>query len=242
MTEAQQQSQHQKELHARLWEMANDLRGNMEAYEFKNYILGMIFYRYLSDKTTLFVDKLLEEDEVDYRGAFNDEEYKEDLIEEMLESLGFVIEPDDLFSEIVKKVENNEFDIEGLHEAINSLTESTLGRPSQDAFEGLFDDMDLSSTKLGKDVSSRSKLMAKIISAIDSIEFGIDETAIDVLGDAYEYLIGQFAANAGKKAGEFYTPTGPAELLCRLTTVGLKDVLSAADPTCGSGSLLLRLN
>lgn len=242
MTESQQQSQHQKELHARLWEMANDLRGNMEAYEFKNYILGMIFYRYLSDKTTAFVEKLLEEDEVDYRGAFNDEEYKEDLIEEMLESLGFVIEPDDLFSEMVKKVENNSFDIEDLHEAINSLTESTLGRPSQDAFEGLFDDMDLSSTKLGKDVSTRSKLMAKIISAIDSIEFGIDETSIDVLGDAYEYLIGQFAANAGKKAGEFYTATGPAELLCRLTTIGLTDVLSAADPTCGSGSLLLRLN
>lgn len=242
MTESQQQSQHQKELHARLWEMANDLRGNMEAYEFKNYILGMIFYRYLSDKTTAFVEKLLEEDEVDYRGAFNNEEYKEDLIEEMLESLGFVIEPDDLFSEMVKKVENNSFDIEDLHEAINSLTESTLGRPSQDAFEGLFDDMDLSSTKLGKDVSTRSKLMAKIISAIDSIEFGIDETSIDVLGDAYEYLIGQFAANAGKKAGEFYTATGPAELLCRLTTIGLTDVLSAADPTCGSGSLLLRLN
>ena len=242
MTESQQQSQHQKELHARLWEMANDLRGNMEAYEFKNYILGMIFYRYLSDKTTAFVEKLLEEDEVDYRGAFNDEEYKADLIEEMLESLGFVIEPDDLFSEMVKKVENNSFDIEDLHEAINSLTESTLGRPSQDAFEGLFDDMDLSSTKLGKDVSTRSKLMAKIISAIDSIEFGIDETSIDVLGDAYEYLIGQFAANAGKKAGEFYTATGPAELLCRLTTIGLTDVLSAADPTCGSGSLLLRLN
>lgn len=242
MTEVQKQSQHQKELHAKLWEMANDLRGNMEAYEFKNYILGMIFYRYLSDKTTVFVEKLLEEDEVDYRGAFNDEEYKEDLIEEMLESLGFVIEPDDLFSEMVKKVENNEFDIEDLHEAINSLTESTLGRPSQDAFEGLFDDMDLSSTKLGKDVSSRSKLMAKIVSAIDSIEFGINETAIDVLGDAYEYLIGQFAANAGKKAGEFYTASGPAELLCRLTTIGLTDVLSAADPTCGSGSLLLRLN
>ena len=242
MTEVQKQSQHQKELHARLWEMANDLRGNMEAYEFKNYILGMIFYRYLSDKTTTFVEKLLEEDDIDYRGAFNDEEYKEDLIEEMLETLGFVIEPDDLFSEMVKKVENNEFDIEDLHEAINSLTESTLGRPSQDAFEGLFDDMDLSSTKLGKDVSSRSKLMAKIVSAIDSIEFGIDETAIDVLGDAYEYLIGQFAANAGKKAGEFYTPTGPAELLCRLTTIGLKDVLSVADPTCGSGSLLLRVN
>lgn len=242
MTETQKQSYHQKALHARLWEMANDLRGNMEPNEFKNYILGMIFYRYLSDETEEFVAKLLEEDDIDYKGAFSDEEYKDDLIEEMLDGLGFVVEPRYLFSEMIKMVENNNFDIEYLHSAINSLIDSTIGRPSQEAFEGLFDDMDLSSTKLGKDVSTRSKLMAKIVSAIDSISFGLKETSIDVLGDAYEYLIGQFAANAGKKAGEFYTPTGPAELLCRLTTIGLTDVLSAADPTCGSGSLLLRLN
>lgn len=242
MTEVEQQNMHQRELHAKLWQMANDLRGNMEPYEFKNYILGMIFYRYLSDKTIVYMDKLLKDDDVNYEEAFNDDEYKNDLIEEMLETLGYVIEPDYLFGKMVYKVENNEFDIEYLHSAINSLMESTLGTASQYAFEGLFDDMDLSSTKLGKDVATRSKLMAKIVVAIDGIEFDVQETQIDVLGDAYEYLIGQFAANAGKKAGEFYTPTGPAELLCRLATVGVKDVLSAADPTCGSGSLLLRLN
>ena len=163
MTETQKQSFHQKSLHARLWEMANDLRGNMEPNEFKNYILGMIFYRYLSDETEEFVAKLLEEDEVDYKGAFSDEEYKNDLIEEMLDGLGFVVEPKYLFSEMVKIVENNNFDIEYLHSAINSLIDSTIGRPSQEAFEGLFDDMDLSSTKLGKDVSSSSKIMAKIV-------------------------------------------------------------------------------
>ena len=242
MQTSEKQQEQQRELHSKLWAIANDLRGNMEANEFKNYILGMIFYRYLSDKTVVYMDKLLKDDDVNYEEAFKDDEYKNDLIEEMLETLGYVIEPDYLFAKMVYKVENNEFDIEYLHSAINSLMESTLGTASQYAFEGLFDDMDLSSTKLGKDVATRSKLMAKIVVAIDAIEFDVQETQIDVLGDAYEYLIGQFAANAGKKAGEFYTPAGPAELLCRLATVGVKDVLSAADPTCGSGSLLLRLN
>lgn len=242
MTKTQMQSQHQKELQTKLWQMANDLRGNMEPYEFKNYILGMIFYRYLSDRTTSFISKLLKDDNMTYEAAWENEEYKKALIEEALESLGFVIEPQYLYSCFINKVENRKFDIEFLQKAINSLVESTLGTSSQDAFEGLFEDMDLASTKLGREVSTRSNLMAKIISAIDEIEFGIEDTEIDVLGDAYEYLIGQFAANAGKKAGEFYTPTGPSVLLSRLATLGLTDVLSAADPTCGSGSLLLRLN
>lgn len=130
MTEVEQQNMHQRELHAKLWQMANDLRGNMEPYEFKNYILGMIFYRYLSDKTIVYMDKLLKDDDVNYQEAFKDDEYKNDLIEEMLETLGYVIEPDYLFAKMVYKVENNEFDIEYLHSAINSLMESTLGTAS----------------------------------------------------------------------------------------------------------------
>ena len=233
--------QHQKELCQKLWAMANALRGNMEAYEFKNYILGMIFYYYLSDRTERYIKKLLKDDNISYEQAWEDEEYKEAVIEESLSDLGFVIEPQYLFRNMVKMVENHSFDIEFLQKAINSLMESTIGNDSQQDFEGLFSDMQLDSTKLGHTVRDRSGVMSKIIAALDEINFGIEDTKIDVLGNAYEYLIGQFAATAGKKAGEFYTPAGPAELLCRLACLGLTDVKAAADPTCGSGSLLLRL-
>lgn len=232
---------HQKELCNKLWSMANTLRGNMEAYEFKNYILGMIFYYYLSDRTEKYMINLLKDDDITYENAWQDEEYKDAVVEESLRDLGFVIEPQYLFSNMVKMVENRAFDIEFLQAGINSLMESTIGNDSQGDFEGLFSDMQLDSTRLGHTVRDRSAVMAKIIAALDEINFSVEDTKIDVLGNAYEYLIGQFAATAGKKAGEFYTPSGPAELLCRLACLGLTDVKAAADPTCGSGSLLLRL-
>lgn len=232
---------HQKELSTKLWAMANALRGNMEAYEFKNYILGMIFYYYLSERTEKYMKNLLKDDGITYEEAWKDEEYKEAVIEESLRDLGFVIEPQYLFSKLVKTVENRSFDIEFLQQAINSLMESTIGNDSQEDFEGLFSDMQLDSTRLGHTVKDRSAVMSKIIASLDEIRFDFEDTKIDVLGNAYEYLIGQFAATAGKKAGEFYTPAGPAELLCRLACYGLTDVKDAADPTCGSGSLLLRL-
>ena len=232
---------HQKNLCNKLWNMANALRGNMEAYEFKNYILGMIFYYYLSDRTEKYMAKILKDDNMSYSQAWDNEEYRKAVIEEALNDLGFIIEPQFLFRNMVAMVENRSFDIEFLQRAINSLMESTIGNDSQNDFEGLFSDMQLDSTKLGHTVKDRSAVMAKIIAALDEIEFGVEDTKIDVLGNAYEYLIGQFAATAGKKAGEFYTPSGPAELLCRLACHGLTDVKAAADPTCGSGSLLLRL-
>ena len=233
--------QHQKELCNKLWAMANALRGNMEAYEFKNYILGMIFYYYLSNRTEEYMAKLLKDDNISYEEAWKNEEYKEAIVEESLRDLGFVIEPQYLFRKLVSLVENRTFDVEFLQSAINSLMESTIGNESQGDFEGLFSDMILDSTKLGHTVKDRSAVMAKIIASMDELNFTMEDTKIDVLGNAYEYLIGQFAATAGKKAGEFYTPSGPAELLCRLACLGLTDVKSAADPTCGSGSLLLRL-
>ncbi|MCM1307239.1 MAG: type I restriction-modification system subunit M [Butyrivibrio sp.] len=233
--------QHQKELSTKLWAMANALRGNMEAYEFKNYILGMIFYYYLSDRTEKYMLNLLKDDNISYEDAWKEETYREAVVEESLRDLGYVVEPQYLFRNLVNMVENHSFDIEFLQKAINSLMESTIGRESQDDFEGLFSDMQLDSTRLGHTVKDRSAVMSKIIASLDEINFGVEDTKIDVLGNAYEYLIGQFAATAGKKAGEFYTPAGPAELLCRLACLGLTDIKSAADPTCGSGSLLLRL-
>lgn len=234
-------SNHQRELESRLWAMANALRGNMEAYEFKNYILGMIFYYYLSQRTEKYMEKLLENDGVSYAEAWADGEMQEAVVEEALKDIGYVIEPQYLFREMVKLVENRKFDVEFLQKAINSLMDSTMGADSEEAFNGLFDDMQLDSTKLGKGVKERSATMAQIIGSLDEITFSMEDTEIDILGNAYEYLIGMFAATAGKKAGEFYTPSGPAKLLCELATDGLSDIKSACDPTCGSGSLLLRL-
>lgn len=232
---------YQRELESRLWDMANTLRGSMEAYEFKNYILGMIFYYYLSERTETYMKNLLKEDDISYEEAWEDEEYKEAIIEEVLRDLGYVMEPQYLFKNMVKLIETGSFDVEFLQAGINSIMDSTIGTESQSDFEGLFNDMQLDSTRLGRTVKDRSNIMAKLISSIEEITFGVHDTEMDILGNAYEYLIGQFAATAGKKAGEFYTPAAPAELLCMLASEGLTDAKSAADPTCGSGSLLLRL-
>ena len=234
--------EHQQELHSKLWAIANDLRGNMEANEFKNYILGLIFYRYLSEKVENRAKDLLSEDNISYEEAWEDEEYREGLQEELLEQLGYFIEPKFLFSTLLKSIEDGKFDIEMLQGAINDITESTLGADSEEDFDHLFDDMDLTSTKLGRDVKSRSKLIAKVMGNIAEIDFAHDDSEIDVLGDAYEYLISQFAANAGKKAGEFYTPQQVSKILAKIVTVGKSDLKDVYDPTCGSGSLLLRVS
>ena len=213
----------------------------MEANEFKNYILGLIFYRYLSEKVENRANDLLSEDEISYCDAWDDEEYREGLQEEFLEQLGYFIEPKYLFSSLLKAIEEGKFDIEMLQGAINDITESTLGAESQEDFDHLFDDMDLASTKLGRDVKSRSKLIAKVMANIAEIDFAHEDSEIDVLGDAYEYLISQFAANAGKKAGEFYTPQQVSKILAKIVTVGKENLKDVYDPTCGSGSLLLRV-
>ncbi|MDC3424557.1 type I restriction-modification system subunit M [Aquibacillus sp. 3ASR75-11] len=244
MTLTEKQRQQQAELHKKLWNMANDLRGQMEANEFKNYILGLIFYRYLSEKTEYRVTKLLEEDDISFEEAWKDKEMREALAEELIQQIGYVIEPEYLFSNMIKEIgkgDQGKFDTEMLQKAVNTITESTLGADSQEDFQNLFDDMDLASSKLGRDVKSRSRLIAKIMASINDIPFLHDDVDIDVLGDAYEYMISQFAASAGKKAGEFYTPQQVSRILAKIVTVGKSDIKSVYDPTCGSGSLLLRV-
>lgn len=236
------QTKQTNELKSSLWACANDLRGNMDASEFKNYILGLIFYRFLSEQLLEKVNnELKDEDGVTYAEAFYSDDYKDDILSILLEELGYVIEPEYLWNSIVDSINNDKFNITMLSKAINSINESTLGQKSEEDFDGLFEDMDLNSNKLGKNEQDRSKLIAKVILKIDAIDFKFKDSEIDVLGDAYEYLIGQFAASAGKKAGEFYTPQQVSKLLAKIVTLGKDKLKNVYDPTCGSGSLLLRV-
>ena len=149
MSTTEKQRQQQAELQKKLWSIANDLRGNMDASEFRNYILGLIFYRFLSEKTEEEVAELLKEDNISYAEAWEDEEYREALQQELINLIGFVIEPQDLFSHLIQKIETQTFEIEDLHKAINKIEESTRGEDSEEDFDHLFADMDLNATRLG---------------------------------------------------------------------------------------------
>jgi type I restriction enzyme M protein len=239
------QSNQQAELHKKLWSIADELRGNMDASEFKDFILSIIFYRYLSENLVKVIEKeYLIDDKITYQDAWKKKDIREALVEELTENsdIGYLIEPDFLFSNLVNQIKQGRFDISVMTEAIKKLSQSTQGKDSQDDFDGLFEDMDLNSNKLGKGEKERSDKLGKIILKVADIDFNHEDAQIDVLGDAYEYLIGQFAANAGKKAGEFYTPQAVSEILARIVTLGKKEIKDVYDPTCGSGSLLLRLS
>ncbi|CAM2749919.1 MULTISPECIES: type I restriction-modification system subunit M [Staphylococcus] len=241
MSITEKQRQQQAELQKKLWSIANDLRGNMDASEFRNYILGLIFYRFLSEKTEVQVDVLLEGENMTYEQAWQNEDYKAALEAELLERIGYVIEPQDLFSTLIKKIENQTFEIEDLHKAISKIETSTRGQESEDDFDHLFDDMDLNSSRLGNTNAARTKLISKVMMNLSTLPFVHSDIEIDMLGDAYEYLIGQFAATAGKKAGEFYTPQQVSKILAKIVTANKQDLKNVYDPTCGSGSLLLRV-
>ena len=229
-------------LEKQLWNIANELRGKMDADEFRDYILGFIFYKYLSEKINLYANKLLKEDNLLYNqideNSSEGKEYLEAIQEESLDALGYFLKPSQLYSSIVQR---NDSIIEELQTILNSIEQSTMGSESEDDFGNLFEDLDLNSTKLGKSVDARNSLISKILKHLDKIDFEIDNTESDILGDAYEYLIAQFASGAGKKAGEFYTPQEVSKILAKIVTSGKEKLKSVYDPTCGSGSLLLRV-
>lgn len=230
-----------QELAKQLWNIANDLRGNMDASKFKNYILGTIFYRYLSERTEKYMNEILKNDGITYREALENEELAEAVKEMTLDHLGYIILPDNLFNSLVVKIKGGTFSIEDYEKAINALVGSTIGQESEPAFDKLFDDMNLQDKDLGKEVSYRSKLIGKVISRVYDIDFEFENAEFDVLGTAYMILIGLFASDAGKKGGEFFTPTKMSELVASLATLGLDTVRSACDCCAGSGSLLLEV-
>ena len=234
----QKQSQ---ELANQLWAIANELRGNMDASKFKNYILGVIFYRYLSERTENYMNDLLKDDGISYREALENEEFAPTVKEWSIEHLGYIIEPKYLWASLIDEIKGAEFSIEHFDKAISALVASTIGQESEAAFDKLFDDMNLQDKDLGKEVSDRTDLISKVMLKIDDISFNVDDAEMDVLGTAYMILISLFASDAGKKGGEFFTPTCASKLLARLATVGLDEVKNVADSCAGSGSLLLEV-
>ena len=241
-------SEEQKKiLEQQLWNIANTLRGKMNADEFRDYILGFIFYKYLAEKMEIFANSILKEDKIQFREIKEDTAeglaYIDAIREEALETLGYFLKPSELFSEIAKRGNSdaNTFILEDLQKILTNIQLSTMGTQSEEDFDNLFEDMDLNSTKLGKTADARNEIIVKVLLHLDEIDFQLNDTELDVLGDAYEYLIGQFASGAGKKAGEFYTPQEVSKILAKIVTTGKNRLKSVYDPTCGSGSLLLRV-
>ena len=235
-----------RKLEQQLWNIANTLRGKMDADEFRDYILGFIFFKYLSEKQYIYANELLDGETVTNYIALTDTDSVAAIKEESLETLGYFLPPCDLFSSIAKKGNSDKegesnFIIEDLQRILAGIEQSTMGTDSEDDFNKLFEDLDLNSTKLGRTVEARNEVISKILSHLEDIDFELSNSKSDVLGDAYEYLIGKFASGAGKKAGEFYTPQQVSKILAKIVTTGKKRLRSVYDPTCGSGSLLLRV-
>lgn len=238
---------HKKQLQSQLWNIANTLRGKMGADEFRDYILGFIFYKYLSERMHQFADEILANDGIAFdqinESTADGIEMLEAIHEESVGRLGYFLKPSELFSKLAAKgaQKTDNFILEDLTAVLKHIESSTLGHDSEEDFEGLFEDLDLGSSKLGKTENQKNELIAKVLVHLDEIDFRLDDTEADVLGDAYEYLIGQFASGAGKKAGEFYTPQEVSTILAKIVTTGKTSLKSVYDPTCGSGSLLLRV-
>jgi type I restriction enzyme M protein len=239
-----------KQLEQQLWNIANTLRGKMNADEFRDYILGFIFYKYLAEKMEIFANDILKQDKIKFKAINENKAEGKKMIaaikEEALEKLGYFLKPSELFSEVAKRGNNNKEDesnfiLQDLQKILTNIQLSTMGTESEEDFDNLFEDMDLNSTKLGKTPEARNGIIAKVLSHLDKIDFKLQDSKVDILGDAYEYLIGQFASNAGKKAGEFYTPQAVSTVLAKIVTTGKSKLKSAYDATCGSGSLLLRV-
>lgn len=236
-------SDYRQNLESKLWAICNELSGFMDSNDFKNYILGLIFYKYLSEKIDLKLTKELKTDKLTFEKAYEIDEYKEALKEVALDDLGYFIEPGFLFKKLVEdaKLEDDDV-IQNLERGFKKVSDSVIGQESAEDFQNLFADVDLNSPKLGKEVSDRNRLISNILIHLSGIDFKIEDADKDILGDAYEYLIGKFASDGGKKAREFYTPQEVSKLLSKLVTIDKTKIKSVFDPTCGSGSLLLRVN
>ncbi|WP_316354703.1 type I restriction-modification system subunit M [Candidatus Trichorickettsia mobilis] len=229
-------------LHSTIWRIANDLRGSVDGWDFKQYVLGMLFYRFISENLTSYInEKQLEAGEKNFSYAKLKDDEAEHGRELILEEKGFFIHPSELFDNIRKQAAFDTNLNETLEKVFKNIEASAKGTDSENDMRGLFDDIDVNSNKLGSTVSKRNEILVKLINAIGNLNLGnYGDNSIDLFGDAYEYLMTMYAANAGKSGGEFFTPQEVSELLARITVVGKTEVNKVYDPACGSGSLLLK--
>ena len=232
-----------EELHKAIWSIADDLRGSVDGWDFKQYILGMMFYRYISENITNYInegERKAGDTNFDYAKLTNKE--AETIRNEMVNEKGFFILPSQLFENVIKTAESNENLNTDLAEIFKEIESSSIGHPSENDIKGLFDDLDTTSNRLGGTVTEKNRRLASILKGIAEINFGnFEENDIDAFGDAYEFLISNYASNAGKSGGEFFTPQTVSKLLARLVMVGKEKINKVYDPTCGSGSLLLQM-
>ena len=231
-----------EELHRAIWAIADDLRGAVDGWDFKNYVLGIMFYRYISENLTAYIN----EGEIDAgNGDFDYAKLSDKEAEEarvgLVQEKGFFILPSELFCNVRAKAMLDDNLNETLERIFHNIEESAKGRASENSFAGLFDDLDVNSNKLGSTVAKRNERLAKLLDGIAAMNLGsVKDHDFDAFGDAYEYLMTMYASNAGKSGGEFFTPADVSELLTRLGTVGKKTINKVYDPACGSGSLLLK--
>ena len=234
--------QERDELHRAIWAIADELRGAVDGWDFKNYVLGTMFYRYISENLTHYINQGEQEaGNADFDYALMQDDEAEGAKEGLVNEKGFFILPSELFSNVCNKADTDENLNETLERIFKHIEESAMGSESEGDFAGLFDDFDVNSNKLGSTVAKRNERLAKLLHGVADMNLGsVKDHDIDAFGDAYEYLMTMYASNAGKSGGEFFTPADVSELLTRLGTVGKTRINKVYDPACGSGSLLLK--
>ncbi|MFA7032351.1 MAG: type I restriction-modification system subunit M [Bacilli bacterium] len=231
--------QERSELHRAIWQIANDLRGSVDGWDFKSYVLGILFYRFISENLTNFINAEEPTKNFDYT-KLSDQEAELGRAVTVKEK-GFYILPSELFINVVKKARGDANLNETLSRVFTNIENSAKGSDSEDDLKGLFDDLDVNSNKLGANVEKRNQKLVKLLEAVADLRLGdYAHNTIDAFGDAYEFLMTMYASNAGKSGGEFFTPQEVSELLAEITTVGKTEVNKVYDPCCGSGSLLLK--
>ncbi len=230
------------ELHRTIWKIADNLRGSVDGWDFKQYVLGMLFYRYISENLTGYINenqRKAGEAGFDYAKLPDSEAHGAK--EEMIKTKGFFILPSELFCNIAYRAKTDKNLNETLENVFKNIEQSTIGTESEGDFKGLFKEIDVNSNKLGATVIERNDKLVKLLSGISEMKLGdYKDNSIDVFGDAYEFLMGMYAGSAGKSGGEFFTPQEVSELLTKITLIGKTEVNKVYDPACGSGSLLLK--
>lgn len=242
MTLINKKEQERDELHRAIWAIADQLRGAVDGWDFKNYVLGTMFYRYISENITNYINEgEYEAENVDFDYSKLSDDVAEEVRQDLVEEKGFFILPSELFCNVKEKAKDNDNLNETLDKVFRHIEESAKGSESESDFEGLFDDFNVNSNKLGSTVAKRNEKLCRLLDGVADMNLGdIKNHDIDAFGDAYEYLMTMYASSAGKSGGEFFTPADVSELLTRLGTVGKTEINKVYDPACGSGSLLLK--